>query len=79
MWTKDWPSSEGWWRFYGHEFDYKGKEKTLVPIEVFGPVDDSRGGKVYMYSAKSHFIYPLQAVGVWKPMIVPELPSEDAK
>jgi len=75
-WVAKWPEEVGSFWFYGWEFgEDPDEEPKLVPIEIWGPVNNSKGGKSWMYSARSHFIYPEQAVGLWSPIEMPELPD----
>ena len=74
-WTKTWPEGDGdWYWFYGSP--YGVKENVLMAVRVWKTYDG------FCYLADGHFIYPDpghaagQAVGVWLPVALPELPEE---
>lgn len=64
-WTTSWPQEEGWYWFYGDAHHIGRKE--LYAVQTW----KIKNG--FTYVANGNFIYAQEAVGVWLPMIVPEL------
>ena len=67
-WTKEWPTTPGWYWFYGVE---GGMQIRLMSVEVV-----ASNKKTLMYKAGMVYIYPGSADGVWQSAVVPELPKE---
>lgn len=77
-WSKIWPTESGWYWFYGNPWARNNgtgaakrpNELYMVKVhvnEINGQVFCNLGGGL---------MYAREAVGVWQPTIVPELPED---
>lgn len=67
QWTTIWPQEKGWYWFYGDA--YRTNRKRLFAVQVW---EASNG---FSYIANGNFIYPSEAVGMWLPLVTPEIPE----
>lgn len=68
-WTEIWPEGDGdWYWFYGSP--YGAKPNVLMSVRVWKTHDG------FCHFADGHFIYEGDAVGVWLPIALPELPEK---
>lgn len=73
LWSRDWPTTEGWHWLYGWDFGKDDNPAELRPVKVF----KISGG--FMYVCFGAFIFPSGAdgaVGVWAPLELPDVPKE---
>jgi hypothetical protein len=76
-WTKEWPKEKGEFWFYGwahRRYDVESMlycEPEISLVKVRGTAIEGS----FAYIAGSHFIYEKQAIGVWKPAELPEVPE----
>ena len=68
-WTNDWPTEPGWYWLYGWDFGEDGEGPTLIPVKVHKIANG------HMHVASGNFIFPAEAVGVWAPIEMPEVPK----
>ena len=66
-WNKDIPTKPGYYWFYGELWD----KKDIYYIRCRKITNG------FMYVTKGAFVYPKrECVGVWQPVIFPELPTD---
>ena len=72
MWTVDFPTTEGWYLFYGWDFG-----KMLRDVPRLHTVRVVMGGNSLVYLCDGHFIYKSEAIGLWYELELPEMPNEE--
>ena len=69
MWTKDFPSVEGFYFFYGRLFG-KSYQTKLEVVSIF------KTPSGFIGTAHNTFVYEKEAIGHWQRIPTPELPKE---
>ncbi len=73
-WTKDWPTKEAWYWFYGWRFGFHQECKDspeLSPVEIWHDAN-----KKPMYVTRGHFLSKAEgADGLWCKCDIPSLPN----
>lgn len=73
-WTREWPTKEGIYWFYGYDF---GKRDNAKPKHVL--IEVHNGGNSLVIVGGGHFWYKSEGADGWfMPAILPEPPKEGA-
>lgn len=77
MWTKEWPTTPGWYWFHGvHSTPWGTEKNKTTPVEV--RIGGSGKSKFLMYVSNGAFMWEKEgAKGLWQPMPLPALPTSD--
>jgi hypothetical protein len=74
-WTYDFPTSVGWYFFYGYRFTPNWGEKPTFYLARVREAQFSNP-KRFLYTTGSHGIYKTEgAFGLWTPAILPDPPE----
>jgi hypothetical protein len=75
-WTSEVPTGDGLYAFYGwtSDFMFNWKDDSKGPRLTVVKTSTIRGGKT-MYVGDGAFVYPREMRGMWKPIVVGELPN----
>jgi len=76
-WTRDFPSENGMFWFYGYAWGKGSRaEPELECCKVMGPVSNSSGGTSFLASTGGAFVFENEAIGLWMKIEIPELPTD---